>query len=43
MVDNEKQLLMDDHIFEMSFNFLFEIVLSIKPEDLGTLFLLYDC
>ena len=27
----------------MALNFVFEVLLSIKPEDLGTMFLVYDC
>ena len=32
-----------NHIFEMSFTFLVEIVLGMSAEDLGLLFLIYDC
>jgi hypothetical protein len=33
----------DDLIFEMSLTFMFEILVSIKAEDLGMMFLIYDC
>jgi len=29
--------------FELSYNFLIEILIQLKPEDLGLLFLSYDC
>ena len=32
-----------DHLFNASLTFLLEVVLSISPEDLGLLFLIYDC
>lgn len=33
----------NDLSFEMGLNFIYETLLSIKPEDLGLLFLVYDC
>lgn len=32
-----------DQNLQMALNFVFEVLLSIKPEDIGTMFLVYDC
>ena len=41
--DAKTQLLREDCQLVMSLGFLQDVLLSLKPEDIGLLFLIYDC
>ena len=41
--DAKTMLLQEDCQFNMSLSFLQDVLLSLRPEDIGLLFLIYDC
>jgi len=42
-LDAKQAMIQEDNQFQMGLHFLQEVLLSIRPQDLGLLFLIYDC